>query len=539
MEQRSGVSWREALEVGTGGGLVVAVDAATRGVVVLARSTDAKATESVRDALVSLARDDARSKGRPDPIGRLEYRGLVAHQAGESVVATVGPWLVVSNKQELSRSIADTLLDGGPTLAGEDAFVAARKVGDGSDAGAQKVGQETAGPATATAFLRLAPLRLMAAGSAAFDRTAKSDNPAAELLFGGLAGVARNSPYLVASLRMREQGVNLTVTSPHDAEWVPQSRAFFFAPAGQAGGADMPLRPEGMLLSLTTYRDLAAWWQAGPDTYTEGVAAKMAQADSGLSTFLGGKTFGTDVLGAFAPQIQLVVAGQDYAAAGVPVPAIQLPAGAIVFRLREKEAARAGVKKHFRVAFQSLVAFANLDGASKGRPLLEMRTERRGKAEILYATYEPSTPEAGGGVEDAPDVASDAEAPGADRPAEKDIFYNFAPALVVAGDRLMVSSTKQLAEELVDLAAKAGSEKVAQNTLLEVSARPIARLLRNNREQLVAQNMLEKGHGRGAAEKEVDVFVALVDAIGNARVSLTPTDKTISLAIEIEAEPAK
>src|SRR3954447_3110907 len=38
VEQRSGVSWRKALETSTGGGLVVAVDTATQGLVVLSRS---------------------------------------------------------------------------------------------------------------------------------------------------------------------------------------------------------------------------------------------------------------------------------------------------------------------------------------------------------------------------------------------------------------------------------------------------------------------------------------------------------------------
>src|SRR6185369_3538375 len=114
VEQRSGIEWRKALETSTGGGLVVAVDAATQGLVVLSRSTDPKTTESVRDALFSLARDDAKSKGNPDPIQTKQYRGLTAHTAGESVIATVGPWLVVSNKPALGKSIADRLLDGGP-----------------------------------------------------------------------------------------------------------------------------------------------------------------------------------------------------------------------------------------------------------------------------------------------------------------------------------------------------------------------------------------------------------------------------------------
>ena len=52
----------------------------------------------------------------------------------------------------------------------------------------------------------------------------------------------------------------------------------------------------------------------------------MAQADSGLSAFLGGKSFGTDVLGSLRPQMQLVVAAQDFGAAGVKEPTIKLPA---------------------------------------------------------------------------------------------------------------------------------------------------------------------------------------------------------------------
>ena len=551
VEGRAGVSWREALETGTGGGLVVAVDAATQGVVVLARSTDPKVTEAVKDALFSLARDDAQAKGTPDPVREVDYRGLVAHRAGESIIATVGPWLVISNKPDLSQAIADNLLDARPTLAREEMFVASRELAPGGgkaypkgERGAERRAGE---PAAVRAFLRLAPLRLMAARSAVFNADAKSDNPVAELLFGGLAGVARSAPFLIADVQLFEKSAKLTLAAPNDREWVPQGREFFFAPPGQAGGADAPLKPKGTLLSITTYRDLGAWWQAGPDTYTEGVAARMARTDSELSTFLGGKSFGTDVLGSFAPQIQFVIAGQDYAAAGVPAPTIRLPAGALVFRLREKEAAKADVKKHFRVAFQSIVALANLDGAAKGRPLLEMRTERRGKAQILYATYEPTPTETEGEGDTAestqPEKSLPAKPQAADRlagtPAEKDIYYNFSPALVLSADRLMLCSTKQLAEELVDLSAKAGPEKAPQNTMIELSARPIADLLRDNREQLVAQNMLEKGHSREAAEKEVDVFVALVNAIDRARVSLMPTEESISLEVEIEAAPVR
>lgn len=534
VESRSGVQWRQALETGTGGGFVVAFDAATQGLVLLTKSTDPKTSEKVRDALFDLARQDATGKGNPDPIETKEYRGLTGWKAGESIIANLGPWLIISNKPDLTKAIADRLLDGDGTLAADSGFADALKLERSKPAGER---------GSAWAFLRLAPLRLFAPGHPFFDSSAKSDNPAVELLFGGLAGAVRNAPYVSASLRLHEQGVKLSVTSPNERGWTPKGREFFFAPAGQAGGADKPLRPKGTVLSITTYRDLAAWWEAGPDTYTEGVAAQMAQADSGLSTFLGGKSFGSDVLGSFAPQIQFVVASQDFKAAGIPEPAIRLPAGAMVFRLRDKP--KTDVKKHFRVAFQSIVALANLDGGSKGRPLLEMRNEKRGNAEILYAIYE--APEEGAETDDtAKPQAADKDSGKPDqkpemKSADKDIFYNFSPALVIAKDRVMLCSTKQIADELADLAAKgdASPAKIAQNTLIEVSPLPVGELLRANREQLIAQNMLEKGHSREQAEKEIDVFIALVNAVREARLSLTPTDKAITLEIEIKTADVK
>jgi hypothetical protein len=528
VEQRSGVKWRKALEVGTGGGFAIAFDPPTEGVVILAKSTDPKTSESVRDALFDLAREDAKNKGNPDPVQTKEYRGLTAYKVGDSVVANVGPWMIISNKPNLGKAIADRLFDEGESLAKDSAFVEARKLELAKGAGER---------GTAWAFVRLAPLRLFAASNPIFDENAKSDNPVAELLLGGLAGSLRRAPYLAGSLLLKEQGVKLTVTSPNDRSWIPKGREFFFAPTSErGGGADKALRPKGTLLSITTYRDLARWWEAGPDTYTEGVAAKMAQADSGLSNFLGGKSFGGDVLGSFGPQIQFVVTAQDFKAAGVPEPSIRLPAGALVLRLKEKEAAKAGIAKHMRVAFQSLVALGNLDGASKGRPLLEMKTDRRAGAEILYATYEAP------GEDDAKPQAADKAAPGgAKAAAEKDIYYNFSPALVISKDRLMLCSTKQIAQDLVDQVAKddaAGGARVPQNTLVEISAQPIGEMLLANREQLVAQNMLEKGHDRTEAEKEIDVFIALVSAVREARLSLVPTDKTVSLEVEVKlADP--
>src|SRR5688500_7640092 len=68
VEKRSEVEWRKALEISTGGGVVVAFDPTTQGVVLLARSTDPATTQAVRDALLDLAKEDAAAKGKPAPV---------------------------------------------------------------------------------------------------------------------------------------------------------------------------------------------------------------------------------------------------------------------------------------------------------------------------------------------------------------------------------------------------------------------------------------------------------------------------------------
>jgi hypothetical protein len=542
VEQRSGVPWRKALEATTGNGVALAFDATTQGIVILSRAEDPATANKVRDALISLAREDAKNKGNPDPVQTKEYRGLTAYKAGDAVIGNLGSWMVMSNKPDLAKAVADKFLDAGntapaETLSRDVEFTRARATGNAD-----------AAKPTAWAFLRLERLRKMAGPNPLFDKTAKSEDAGAELILGGLVGPLRNAPYATASLTLDKQHLKLSVSSPNDPKWVSAERKFLFPPAGAGGGAAEPLRPKGTLLSVGVYRDLAGWWAAAPDLVSEGAAAKMAQTDSGLSAFLGGKSFGTDVLGALRPQIDFVAAAQDYKAAGVPEPTIKLPAFALTLRLKEKEAAAAQLRRHLRLGFQSIVALANLDGAAKGRPMLTMYNEKRAGADIMSAEYDAEmmmeAPAKGDAAKaKAKDKDGDAEGKSAASKAQQDIQFNFSPAMVISKDHLILCSTKQIAQEMADLAAKEGAPeqapRIPQNALVEVSAGPVAELLRANRDQLVAKNVLEKGQTREQAQKEIDLLVNLVGAVRHAKLGLTPTDEKMTIELEVTTEPTK
>ena len=513
IEKQTGIPWRQALEATTGGGAVLAVDPITGSAVLLLRPDDSKTTQVVRDAFFSLARQDAKNKGKPDPIEVKTYRGLTAYMAGDATIADLGPWLLLGNKQGFARAVADKFLDGGEALADDRDFRAAR---DLATAGGAKPG--------VWAFVRLAPLRAMATGQPWLDPKNKSDNPAAAFLLGGLIPTLQKAPYLAASLQLDRQAIKLSVAAPSDPSWVPAESKFYFATAGD--GAAKPLRPKNLALSVSAYRDVSAMWQAGPDLFTESIAAQMAQTDSGLSAVFGGKSFSGEVLGAIKPQFQLVAVRRDFKAEGARQPSVRFPAAALVLRVKPDQFA--AVRRHFRVGFQSLVAFANLDGASKGRPLLEIQTEKRGDAEIQFATY--------GDVDN--DAAKDKKATADDAGAGKakqDMYLNLSPALVMSPDHMILSTSKNLAEELADLAQTADANAtISENTMIEVNAQRAAELIRDNREQLIAQNMLEKGHDRAAAEKEIDVLQALVSYFEGAKLQLMPAEKSIRLDLELK-----
>lgn len=503
IERRSGLDWRAALEQSAGDEAVIAFEPLTQGLVLLVKPQKMQTVDAVRDALISMARDDAANHGRPDPVEVKMYRNLSAYHLGDIIVVDLGPWVMLSNKKRLAQRVADMFLDGGDSLAADEQFVAARRMAAGG------------GPApSAWAFVRVAPLRLLAR-QPWLDAKFKSDNPGAEFILGGLIPIAQNAPYVTASLWLAHDAVKLSAAAPYDASWVSAERKFFFAPSRD--GAAKPLMPGGTLLSITTYRDLAAMWQAGPDLFTEAVATQMAQTDSGLSTLLGGKSFSADVLGAFNPQMQLVVAKQDFDASAAK-PSVRLPGAALIFQIKPDQFQ--AVRKQFRVGFQSAVALGNLDGAQKGRPLLEMQSERRGKSEIQYATYSADEP---------------AKADKSPRLPKEDAYLNFSPAMAISARRLIVSSTRELAEQLADLDARDDSmDTIPENTLVQAKPKLVAALIQSNREQLIAQNMLEKGHTREAAEKEIDLLQAVVGYFGDASLRLVTEKGSVRLEAQVK-----
>lgn len=493
IETQIGMEWREAYDTVLGGGITVAFDPTTQGVVALVRANDGEKLAATAKTLIQLGRQDAKSKGK-EQLPQDEYRGVTVYGKDDGRFAIVGSWLVMVNKGELGKKMIDTLLDGSDSsLKNNEKFTAARASVDGEPA--------------LWAWLDLGTLR-DAGFAKALDKN-QTENPAAELLVGGILTNLRQTPFVTGALYVTGESMRLTLAAPHKSEWVEEFREYWFGPDGN-GVADPPLETESTIFSLTTYRNVSDMWLRAGDLFDERMNDELAKADANLTTFFAGKDFGEDILGSFSPYLQLVVNRQDFADV-FPKPAIRLPSFALTGYLENADE----TKTELRRTFQSLIGFLNVIGAMNGNPQLDQDVELHGDHKIYTASFVPEP---------------------ADKKSERaKIQFNFSPSLAFAGDRFILASTNQLAKELADASTgKRGEKRSASNTEMRLNAKNLGVALNDNREQLIANNMISDGHTREEAERQIGILMEVLAQFRGASFDLKTTDGQMKIELAIE-----
>ncbi len=494
IELQIGMDWKEAVSTLTAGGLFFAFDAETQGVVLMLKAGDEEKLTKVKDTLIDLVSKDADKKGYE--FETKEYRGLTAYKANEAVYAQLGTWFCISNKGDLLKSVADSFLDGGDgTLASNENFAAAH--------------EQAPDNATAWSFFNVQAVR--EAGIAKELFRDKNDNPPGELLLGGVLSTLAKTPYASLTLQAENECLKLSASVPHDSSWTPPQREFFFGEDG-GGKAPQPFVPQELLLSMESFRDVGKFWLAKEDLFDDKTLAGFAQVDTQFTTLFSGLDLGQDVLSALAPQSQFLLVRQAFDETGeLPTPDIKLPAGAYIYKLNDPTKLR----RRFKIAFQSFVGFINVISAQQGQPALELNTEKQGEASIISASYIPEDAEEGEGL----------------------INYNFSPAIAFSGDYFIISSTAKLARELADLSGKGAPDSAEENTRLGLDLETLSRVLEDNRTQLVAQNALQKGHSKEAAEKEIGTLLELLKVGRESTLRLVGGQDSIKLELELKLAP--
>ncbi|MBL8815875.1 MAG: hypothetical protein JNL58_07575 [Planctomyces sp.] len=491
-ELQMGGPWDKVVDGLTAGGVYIAYDRQTDGLVILVKAASPEAMEVFRSKVLELGRLGKKVDPEKD-----SYRDLAIYRLDNAAAVVSGPWLLISNKPELGRFVVDRLLkvetEQSEVLASNETFRAAAT-------GKPK-------ELSAWAWAGLASLREDEKFLEGLNN--KSENPLAELLVGGLQSNVLHAPYVTAEIRLPETGPEFSVAMPASSDWIPEERQWYFGPELSGAAPGLPEAPE-TLLAIGTWRDVSEMWLRAGDLFDEQMNDQLANADSTLTTLFAGKDFGEDILGSFEPQMGIIVTRQSFEDV-LPAPAIRLPAFAFVMELRDPET----MTRELRRTFQNMIGFFNVVGAMEGRPQLEMDIDKFENGEMLTSAYVPED-----------DVAKSTSA---------DLIFNFSPSIGFSGKRCVIASTRSLASALTQ--SRTTTPAIDQvNSYVSFQVPVLRDVLNDNREQLISQNMLEQGNSRSTAEDQISLLLEVVSCFRDVALKMGHSDGMIRIDGEIHIE---
>jgi hypothetical protein len=478
------------------GGTTIALDRATSGVAIFLVGKDS-ATQT--DFVTKVNKLAANLQGLEESeLPSQQYRGIKAYKLPQGGFAQLGKWIVIVNQGELGKAIIDRYLDGpGESLSADSHFKDAQSKNGNLNAASDNSSISS----LAWGYADVTALKEAGVGKELFQE--KRSNFFAELLLGGILATLRETPYAAATLEAGSSTVGLKLSTPFDSTWVDGTQEFFFGP-NASGSASPAITLPNQLATLTTYRNVSLMWLQAGDLFDEKVNDQLAQAETTLTTLFSGRDFAEEILGAIHPEIRIVSTPPKFGT-GEPVPTVQIPPFALVARLKNPTVMRKELKR----IFQSLIGFVNITGAMNGQPQFDQEMKSVDGAEFVTARY----------------VWDESKNTNQEVP----VAYNFTPCLAIIDDQLILSSTENLAQELISVlkspkpesSENSNSTAPNRNTYMTLSADSLAAALRPNRGQMIAQNMLEKGHSREEAEKETDLLFNLIDLFSSVSLDFT------------------
>lgn len=493
----------EALGKLTARGWTLAFDGHTKGVVLWAHTRDAAACQEQVKKLLTIAQADAKSKGKE--IKQISYRDVDAFEVNGAAIAGLAEHLVISNKGELLKTIVDRWRD--PPADGDHA---GQRFQELSSHPAASESSAKHAPSLARAWLDMQQLRESGLAKKMFEQP--HENFGVELLAGGIFASLQQASTIEFRLAAEDKQLSLQVITPPVTHHDTKRYEYFFGPDSQ-GHAPALIELGGTQANLSLYRDIAQLWLRAGDIFGQKTNDQLAQAETTLSTLFSGRDFASDILGAIRPELQLIVTEQKFGKSA-PVPQVKLPAFALVTQLRDPQTMQPQLKR----IFMSLVGFLNVTSAMNQQPQLDLESSRLESGWEVAATY---------AVE-------------ADRPKNwiVPVQYNFSPTLLMVQDYAVISSTQGLAQAIQQkLQDPASKEKVVtaahSNSILNINGQLLNDLLAANRQQLISQNMVEKGHSQEEAEGEVDVVLQALQMMRSLSVAFTVHDGT-ELKVDLE-----
>ncbi len=326
-----------------------------------------------------------------------------------------------------------------------------------------------------------------------------------ELLVGGLVDVFQAADVLTLAVDWNGANLDASLSVPMPQQ-LSENRQYFFG-KDQITASPNPLSLDDKIFSIRWHRDIGNFWNMIPQIITdENALAEVAKSESEIATLFGGMITVGEMFDYLGPGVELVACQPKFSPDLKEFPEIQLPRFGLVGTLRDAERA----ERALRLAFQQVVSLSNLNAGAGKYPPVEVTLEKIGSVRYLTASYLQL------------ESMQMSRTVNPDDSASSNLYLNFSPTLVIAGDRFALSSDRSFAELLLNGKTSMPKDSSSiDNSVIELWPQALVDLARTNFEPLVAQRMLETGKNREAVVSELGVALAVVRCVERVRLSLT------------------
>jgi hypothetical protein len=473
-EKEMGAKWPELLDKLAGGGAVVAArfSEPNAPALLVIQSKDeamlAKFVQTVRTLIdQELARQEVKER-----IQTGEYRKVSTFKFGDFHAALAGSAFLISNKPEGLHKALDCHLDGKNSLAQVAKVAEARKLLPANAYGWMWVDVETA--------------RKQPGAKPLLDE--KAADPAQTILFGGWLDQFRRTPFLAGALVKSESGFTFTFRTPIGRDGMNEGLAGLHLPSADKGGTLPLLEPKGVLFSMSYMMNVNQLWEQRAKLFNAEQVKGLEEFDKQAGKVLGGNK-PSWLMTAAGPQQRFVVAHRTKSSYKTKAQQ-NVPAFAVVFSMADPQT--------FSQTMEAGLRIAALGGLTQIK--MKLIEEKHGDLNIVGWRF--SEDEA---LERDPD----------------DIRFNFTPCFIAVGDQFVMSSTFELAHDLIDILqkeAKAPAKKSETAMQMRFYSEGGADFLKTIEDQLLAATVLDRAVAPHEGKEQVKKFIELVRRAGSLQI---------------------
>lgn len=484
-ERELGNRWIDLLDDLAGDGIVLALKVEKGDqtpALVIIQGHDPKLLTTFFQKALDVAQQEQARQGIHDSYGRDKYRDIETLHRGDKIhSALLGSALVYSNTAARLHEAIDLYLDSSKeSLLTKKEFADARRLVPADALIWAWVDLDYAHKSE-----QLKPIFALPANFFPF-----------HVLFGGLIDSLRRSPYVVAAITADASGGMLNIRLPAGTNGMHDLVHAHVPPSGERWAAPL-LEPEGVLYSASYYLDMAEFWKQRAVLLPADQLKQIEEGNKKSAVFLAGNQF-SKFLEMEGPRQRFVVARQKENGYAMKPNASQ-PAFALVTELRDPEAFAKAIDAPIKTG-------AFLAGLKV--PMASFEEDHGGARILGYKFVENEANKALG----------------------DGILFNFTPSRARVGNQYVFSSSTELTRSLIDALKNeaAASENGPGSTepkspdsksdgiILhsQLSFKGLSNYLGATKRQLVTQNMLQQGNSPEDADKEVSLFLELLDHLG-------------------------